>query len=243
MTAYTAQPGELRLDKPGGPAPDVARHAAHPGVGRALVRRELGLHDRVAQRAAEFVGVGVVVPLVHGHRKDDGVEQGQRQNQNGPAAVLGPAQIDHQRADRCPVAAGFPAGEPDAQRNEEQPGQKHHRQEAVGEQVAVGAAGHSQHVQYPRGDDEHGRHRDHGGAQQAEFADPEIFGKVLDDFHASPPGGKSANAQYIYGISRKHKPFSPPRESGIGTRTGRRAFDNDQIGDCESNQGRILSSR
>ncbi len=169
-------------------------------MGRTLVGGELGLHDRVAERAAELVGIGVVVSLVHGHRQDDGVDQGQGQDQHGAVAVLGPAQVDHQRTDFRSVAAGLPPGEPDAQRNERQSDQKHPGQEAVGEQVAIGAAGHPQHVQNPGGDDEYGRNRDHGGAQQAELADPEIFGKVLNDFQTSPPVGKSANAQYIYGI-------------------------------------------
>ena len=61
---HLSRPGELGLDIPTRSRPDMALGAGYLRVRRLLIRRELRLHDGMANLSAEIVRVGVMVAFI-----------------------------------------------------------------------------------------------------------------------------------------------------------------------------------
>src|SRR4030066_87088 len=64
-------PRDLRFHVPGRPRTDMAVHAGYAGVGRSLVGRVLGLHDRVAELPAERGGLRIEEGVVRNEGQED----------------------------------------------------------------------------------------------------------------------------------------------------------------------------
>ena len=161
-----AQAGELALNEPGGAGADVAGHAVHPRVGRALVSRVFGLHHGVAGLAAKgdsiHVGDGAVAELA----ADDDVDQRGDAYEPGQTAQLGRAQSKRVVSERIAAQLALHANvQPDAQRDqsqsqEEDPRQDHVRQNPDVRMLDLAAQAGGQQEEPQDGGGGHGDHTD-----------------------------------------------------------------------------------
>ena len=72
----------------------MALGALHASMRRVLVGRVLGVHHRVADRAAKLGGLGVVIALVAHHADEDDHDENTRQSAEQPSLLAGVVEID-----------------------------------------------------------------------------------------------------------------------------------------------------
>ncbi len=136
------RPGELRLDEPVRPLSDVALHALHPRVGRALVGRELGLHDRVAGGPAELGRLHHLDALVGADPEDEGVDAGGGDEDERGLAGGRPVEVEDGELHGGVVLGerlqATLAGPPQAEGDEGEAQQEEARQDQEGQDAEVG---------------------------------------------------------------------------------------------------------
>ena len=165
--------GELGLHEPVRARADVALHALHPRVRRALVGRVLGLHHRVAGGAAELrrlhhldALVGARPPRIisvddrSAARKTRTLRRTRSTLRSRPAAVV-------RRLPR-PAAAVAHALAPEAERDQRQPEDEDAGDDQEGEDAEVRAAVVADEVEREQRDEQDRADRGEDGAGQAD---------------------------------------------------------------------------